>query len=629
MTEARPIVFFEVYSPLQVVACARSIRAAQTVVFSRRTPFVPPPARPVRLCRRIVRLLNASAPVRELTVGDLLEYLPLNAEAPFRLDSMREAIASTPSYGRLRRVIQSDTLVKYFQAAESMQAANWTLFPSAAGRLAAGARVVAVPDWDTQQMAESWPAGVTIAGTAANAVRRAAAMWRAAWQAVLLPLGLLARLARNGWRHAPPAGPYAVAMPVVWGLDAQPAGAPKRPHADDYLYGDLLRAGDVLHVFGDYSLGRDQEARSREAMASRGYAWADKRAFALTASTVRAAVRASATLLPLLAPRRIQPVDALVRRNIPKAVYHYLRKTLELANVRCKVELVRNDYNPGHVVAAIASREHGMATVAVQHNALPYEGPQIAFIEADHFAIYGDFYRKGYAPFWDRVKLHHTGRESLDWTMGVQLQPSRLASVRQRWAAYRPKARPMALIVFPGDREICIEPQWHALYEGLTTAAAGRDVDVVLRFRNRKSIDGAHVRQFAELAASNDKFVVVWDEFTTYELMAISDVVISHDGSFTVNEAIALGRPTFSFEFVVAGRHYFKDYGRDFVLSSPADVVRVVEAVGTGYAHFDVDWVGLARDLNAHADGGNRARLRAVIEAAAGLPAGPAAVMNS
>jgi hypothetical protein len=75
----------------------------------------------------------------------------------------------------------------------------------------------------------------------------------------------------------------------------------------------------------------------------------------------------------------------------------------------------------------------------------------------------------------------------------------------------------------------------------------------------------------------------------------------------------------FTFEFIVAGRYYFADYGRDFVLRTAEDVVRVVRAVGSGFEEFDCDWVALRRDLNAHADGGNCVRLQAVVEEAAGL----------
>ncbi len=145
------------------------------------------------------------------------------------------------------------------------------------------------------------------------------------------------------------------------------------------------------------------------------------------------------------------------------------------------------------------------------------------------------------------------------------------------------------------------------------------DCNVILRFRTRASFESAHVRQFLDLPDRDPRFIVELTNFSTYELMALSDLVIVTDGSFAGNEALAIGATVFSFEFIGAGRYYFRDYGKDFVLRNAADVLRVFGNINTSFEGFDCQWDALRRDANYHADGLNCHRIRTVVERAAGL----------
>lgn len=615
-------VFFEVYSPVQVLLAAGSVRRARRIVIGRRTPFEPPHARAKRMALALVRLLNPSADVRELAVHDLLDYLPLNAKAVDIVAGLSGALTRTATYRRMRALVGDDDLVRYYQAAIVRHAANWELFPAAADRLASDGLVLAVPEWDTGAMHVRHAGRRALSLGAPVAWRRIAMRVASLVQALAVPLAVLLRVLPNGVRRQPPAR-YALAMPVWWGIDEEEGthADVRRPQSDAHVYGGAFAPGDVVHVFGDLSFPAAQASRFERTMHTRGYAFVHKRSFKADGRLIRAAARAFRTALSLPFRGKPDALDDLVLRETPKALYHYLRKHLEYANVRPQAELVRSDYNPGHVIASIVSRQHNVRTVGVQHNVLPYEGPQVAFVRVDDLCVFGEFYRRGFAPHWDRLALHLIGRESLDWTLAVS-QPLAMADLQRRWKERGGGENPMVLVVLPDDREICVPGQWNELRRALTEIAESpRGVDVVIRFRDRKSALGANGRPFTALCERDRRFTAIWKEFTTFELMALSDVVISHDGSFTVNEAVALGVPTFTFEFVCAGRYYFRNYGKDFVLHSSADVVRVVDGIRSGFAGFDCDWRGLVRDLNAYADGRNCARLRAVLEEAAGVSA--------
>jgi len=612
------VLVIEHHSVALVVGALRAVRRADQVWFSRRVPLQPIPVRNRRWAHRLVRLINPRAGVHDVNTDQLLDYLPLNAAGVRVVAGLADAIADTQACRSLVRLTGRAEVVRYFQGALAIRAANWGLLSRVATRLTESvdgkAEVAVVADWDTRQMAGAFGGQQAFTAPLGAWMRAAAATVIARASALAVPILTLVRAGRRGWRRGAPSA-YTVAMPVVWGVSNTPG---PRPHADDYLYGETLTPGSIVHVFGDYVVSPEDQARYESTMRERGYAFVDSGAYQLDKSTIRAALQTVGAACSLWWPRRAS-LERLVQREVPKGYHHFLRKTLECANVLSRVELVRNDYNPGHVVATAVARTRGIRTVAVQHNALPFESPQMSFVEVDALAIYGEFYRKGYAPHWDRLPCHATGRESLDWALETLRDPARRADVAARWAAVRPAGRPTALVMFPSERDITIPALWNAMAAGLERVAAEMpEVDVLLRFRTEQSLRAPHVAQLRALADRSGSFLVPPPSFSTYDLMTLAGLAITYDGSFTVNEGIAFGIPTFSFEFIGAGRYYFGQYGQDFVLRSPEDVVRTFLAWRAGrLSELDVDWDGLRRDLNCHTDGGNRARLRQLVERAA------------
>src|SRR5687767_1503742 len=98
LTPLPQTVVFELYAPLQVLAVWRQLRRCEQVVFSRRVPFEVPPAWRKRAALAIVRSLNSRAAIRELTVADLLDYLPLNARAVDDVAALATELQGAPTY---------------------------------------------------------------------------------------------------------------------------------------------------------------------------------------------------------------------------------------------------------------------------------------------------------------------------------------------------------------------------------------------------------------------------------------------------------------------------------------------------------------------------------------------------
>lgn len=628
MTTAAPrlgrVVLLEVYSVAHALAAIGPIRRADTIIVSRRVPFRRPAGLTRGVVRRLIRAVNSGAEIRELAVGDLLEYLPLNAEAMESVGGLADAIRETSAYRVMRRITGGDDrLVRYYQGALVREAPNWRLFPVVARRFQAAATALSViPSFATgcaPDAADAFhgldvPAPTRLVNRLGRACRGLAA--RASLAA--MPLVFAATRLRVRAERAP-AKHYKVAMPVVWGVGettAKAAGT-RSPHADDFLYGGSLKPGDVLHVFGDWSFPDAVRRKFKDAFAARGLPYADKERLALDLRTLHAAASAFVHTLRLLVSPMRRVLDPFVLAESPKALYHFLRKTHELNHLRYDTEFVKNDYNPGHVIASLVAAKRGVRTVGQQHNALPFEAPQLAFVQVDDLLVFGPLYVKAYGRHWAGLNVHCTGRETIDWVTQLSTDPAARAAVAARWAArHQPRARNV-LVLFPGAHEICIPRQWQQLHEALVAVAATAvDANIILRFRNRQSLRSREIAQFAELPALDSRFVIEWEAFSTYELLAVSDIVITHDGSFTVNESLASGADVFTFEFVTAGHHYFPGYGRDFVLRTREDVIQLFARLESGEAQFDCRWDALRRDLNCHQDGGNRERMRHVLQAA-------------
>ena len=629
-------VLFETYSFLHLAVLWRLIRANRFVYFSRRVPLKEAPIWKKRLVCFFIRLLNRKADVREVPIESVSQYLwQLNSEAVHDAIELSAKISGTRAYQLIRRIVGDDNLVRYYQGTLVREIPNWRLFPFVARDISLQhASLTIVPEWDTIAV-HTESCDIQKTPTNGDLLRHLPAHVRTLNRLRLLvkdicgrlvllvvPTALLLTRLRHGIRLKP-RGPYAVAMPVVYGVrdpEALTDGI-NRPHNDEYLYGGSLKPGDIVHVFGDWVFPKPVADGFRKTMEARGLHFVDKSRFGVDSRSLWLILKVQLTLLKVLWPYRgDNPLEYLVLKYSPKAVYYYLRKHLELGNVRFRVELVKNDYNPGHVINTIVCQQQGIKTVGVQHAALPCDAPQLAFVHMDEYVVYGNLYVKRFKKYWNGLKLQCTGRESIDWAVRVIRDSDRLVNVRHRWSARFPARRHNVLILFPGTREICLRRQWQRMYHALEAVSeTGLDCNIILRFRTRDSLRQDPVRQFMELPRRDPRFIVELENFTTYELMALCDLVIAPEASFTVNEALAMGVVVFTFEYVGTAPYYFSDYGRDFVLRTRDDILRVFAALSTGFQEFDCRWDALRRDANYHEDGLNCHRMRAVVERAAGL----------
>lgn len=604
-----------------LLAGARVIRTADTVYVGRRVPLATPSPRALARTRRWVRLLNARATVVELPLEAVTRHLwQLNEEAVGAAQALAPAIRATRAYRIARGVIEDDALVKYFQAALVRRLPNAPLLRALAAALG-DAEIDVVASWDSVEEGRE---------TQLHRLARLASALRSACAAGAVPLVDAARrlrhgLARRGRRR------FKVAVPVVWGVkpdDGTQTEGVRRPQDDRYLYGASFTSGDIVHVFSDWRLDGARRAQTLSALRAQQLPFVERDRAGFDPRLIGCVLRAAWGGVRLLAPPAWRRLDAMVAGEIPKAFYTYLKKHAECLAAPADVAVVKDDYNPGHVIGTIACHERGTRTFGIQHVASACDAPQLAFVHVDRHAVYAPMLAAAFGAHWPPGMLERVGRESIDWVAEVAQDRAGREALRERWRATHGATGTVILVLFPGDREICLARQWDEMYQGLlafseTDAAA----TVVLRFRTAASLDSPHVARFAGLPARDARFVVEMSVFTTYELLAIADFVVAPEASFTINEASAAGVPVVTFEYVGTATRYFGCYGRDFVLRTAGDVARVLAAAARGRTRtLACDWARLAADANYFTDGHNRERVqRAVRRLVDGTDAAPIA----
>lgn len=615
-------VVIEGWSPLLVLAAAPAIRRSEAVYIARRAPLREPSARRRSLVRTAIGWLNPRARIIVVPLETISDQIWIaNRDAVDEAATLEPRIRQAGAYRLLRGLVGDDLVVRYFQAALVSRLPTPQLLDVQVRHVAAmHDAVTVVRTWETRLARD------TVDRAPIGILHRLAGFLAASGARLFLvavPLAFIARRIIYGIRLARPRS-YLAAVPVVWGVPSESLSKTemRRPQDDLYVYGGQFEPGRLVHIFGDWQFDAATRAGYQEEFARRTLPTADKNRFGLNLSTLLLAICATGTLAWFaITPRRSAWLDALLLQETPKAVYYWLAKHVEFGHLRYKVEVVKNDYNPAHVINTIVGRQYGVVSVGIQHAGSPYDAPQLAFVCFDQYVVFGDLYVRAFGDRWADVPLARTGRESVDW-VAEAVEPARLSELQRRWDGKHDGRGPIVLVCFPGAAEICLRGQWDQIYEGLESLAAQPgDFTVVLRFRNAASMRVPHVGRFARLPERDRRFVVELADFTTYELIALSQVVIACEASFTVNEAIATVPAVFTFEYVGTARHYFRPYGTDLVLRTAADVRRVFAAMKTGFEGFDCRWEALRRDANFHTDGRNRQRLRELIEHAA-MPSG-------
>lgn len=629
------MLFFESYSVLQIVFLWRAIRRARRICFHEK--LYPPLRRRFRLprheaiCRGLIRLINREAefvrPPEELLLRHNWEA---NKRAIAFTDRAEAAIKEHPVYRALRATLKDDALVRFFQHILVAHAAERLMFYAVGGALCAGGnpggwRLVPASNDGRRYVAElEGTAGAEPPLADVRAVNRVRAVGRKLlYLAFILayPLGFLLSYLIRGKAalRGPGKREYDVLQPVLWGIfegesDRMISGT-KKSQDDSYLQSDRLAPDRILYLFHKWRRDPKEEADLKAKMARSGWPFADSRDFVLTPPFLKYLLRLQGHALRLLAGVFRGADGEEMYESAAVAVRAILRKRLEIENVDCKVEFVRDDYNAGHVIETILNNRAGRLSIGIQHHMNAYDYPALSYVHFDKYIVYGDLTTRTFRPHWDRLDLQKTGRENIDWIVSLVRDREAVRRIEERADSLYGRRRARALFVLPTGQPLNRREKWDELYAAMEWFVRSEaDVQVFLRFRSASDIERhPHLARFRGLAGRDRRVIIDQENFTTQELMAIADVVICNSHTFGIWEAVAASCKVFSYDMIGVTPYYFRDYGKNFSLADAADLCKVIRAAGDGILDFDVRWEDLARDCNYHADGGNLRRIQDVV----------------
>jgi len=408
---------------------------------------------------------------------------------------------------------------------------------------------------------------------------------------------------------------YLVSMPVVWGIfsgkNCVHRGV-KKQFDDSYLYGEQIVPGDILHVFGNWKFTDDEVESFKRSMRSCGYAYTCSSDFRLTTKMLLLILSAQikSIMFFLSALASINKADremVLMAKSLIKAVYYYMDKYLEMENTNYKVELVRDDYNPGHIIRSIVLRRCNRKSIGIQHTASPYDAPQLAYVNFDYYVVYGQFYVELFKESWKQLKLIKSGREVIDSVYYLANNREAQDVINNNYINMYGLSEYKVLILMSGSAVHIRQEMWCELYNGLVEITKlGLNFQLIFRFRELPDFNDCDCyNMILDLIEKEPKFIKEQQQFSTHELMSISDLVITPNSSFGINEALVFKKPVFTFDLTGAAELYFAKYGSDFVIKKDKNLVAVFRALENNFSEVNCNWMQLAKDLNYEPNGRN------------------------
>lgn len=618
-------ILFKYYSLASLVIFLREVAGASRIEFFRTTRGSDWYSRlPKRLVLKIISVINPRAEVFETPFDDVVRFeWDCNRDSSHLVYDEEENIRSTFGFKVARAIIGDGRIMRFFQGELSLKYPPGLIFHKLAEEKSRNTPACLIIADDAQYFINSGISSIrVILHTRIAWFARAGLMVAYLFFGALFPLLYLLKSLRRGIRFSIDRRRAKLAMPVLWGFPEEGKvfrGGVVRAYNDTYLYGGSIAKGDILHVFGRWQVSGELKKKYISVMNREGYAFIDKDNFKLTVGYVLmlAAVQCKLLLFMIgaLCVLRNNILQLQTLKAMPKFLYYLFEKRLECENFLCKVELVKDDYNPGHVINSIVSSQRGVVTVGVQHVASPFDAPQLAFVCFDYYTIFGHIYKKMFDGLWKGINLVETGRESIDWLVSSAREQESLDRIKIKINDLYGDFKFIVTILFPGVGDRCVKSKWDTISEGLLLVA-GLDVDfkVFMRFRNTEHIDHPKALPLKKIIASDRRFILDHENFVTQELISVSDLVITPNASFGINEAVAVGKKVVTFDFIGTGARYFASYGKDFVMTRPEQVLKAFQGLVNNFIEMDCAWDELSRDLNYHVDGRNSERLRQLIE---------------
>ena len=402
-------------------------------------------------------------------------------------------------------------------------------------------------------------------------------------------------------------------MQMHWGSpDEEDKSFGRTTQNDYYLYGKCFKQGDVLHYYDNaWKFSKEKKQLSNAYMDSHGYPWLEKNERIITSDWVKEVVVLQKNILTGMFIKMGLLKDAPSIVNISAwALVRVLDRSIDVLNFDVKAVFDRQDYNPRHIIDTIFFNKHGVSTIGLHHCASPYDSPQIAYMHYDYYVIFGDMFFEPYRAYWDEKRLIKTGRINIDWVVDVDLDKDKKESSMDYLHHKYGKFDTVVTLILPGDAPYMFRERWKEVEKFLIDfCSTEMPVAILMRFKSKGHVAASNnLKRLMALCEQDNRLIVENEKLTTYDCIALSDLVIAPNTSTAVNEAAAIKKHVFVFDYHERTPLLFSRYGEDFILKNASELMdRVSNA--HDISNYKCDWELLYSESN-YSCGGNMERLQ-------------------
>ena len=611
-------VLFSRYSFRQFYSNFSLIRKAEKIMFMPKTHYCHYPNRYKKyILLKLIKISSSSGNVSEIPLEEIIgHYWQSNMTAAQELSSLKEYFQNQESVKILEKILGGTHAVNYFQASFTYDIAYKHVFKSVKkDQEEKNSNLIAINDQRYQEGNKN-----------AFKVSSFTLTMKHYLFCCCIPIYFIFRNLINGFTFNPIMMQAKLSMPIISGINKQESGhisaakGVKFSNDDSFIYGHEFRYGDVIHIFNFWKFSSEIKESFIKNMKESGIKYIDANKLKLDFKIIKNAINIS--LIFLFSLKRFfkdynEPYIERMNSFLPKAILHFLQKSLELEYVKPQVELIRNDYNPASILRAIMSKNNNIKTIGIQHTATPYDCPQLCFVNYDRYLLFGNLYKNYFKDFLRDTELVINGKDFLDPVISLKNDKEKQEKTRSDFKRIYGETKKIVMIIMPGNSPmIRVDMRikmLNAIKKWQINDSEKNREHLVIRFR--KKIEIETVKEWGmiyEISKQNKNIIVDFDNFTTQELMNLSDRIIVPHSSYSMTEAMALEKEAFSFDFSGSAFYYFAKYGNGLVLETEEELYQTLSMDNSSFSR-NIDYQKLAGDLDAFYDGKNVQRLRNLV----------------
>ncbi len=622
--------FFETYSIIQTLFLFRYIKKAKIIYFYRKAfPVIIINPQIKRIVIKLIRLFNKNIEIKTPYAGKINEYnWIMNKKAVELVNGLTVNVKNSSIYKSILKIICDENILKCYKKQIVDDVSAKLLFFKIGKELIKDYRdgIYLIPaDNDNSGIQnalfgnEVLNSHILPASFIANQVRNLFNRTYALIIFFLLPSAYIILNLKKITLKKINKKRYDIIMPVMWGFYEGEAiiDGVKWGLDDNYLYNEEIKLGHIIHVFKYWRFSSEVEKNYKNVMAKRGIPFIDSKDFRMNIKFVFTAAKIQLRIAQYFFNNIFHWKDRCEYINYShKIIHRMLNKQLDFENIDFKVEFMRNDYDVGHIVTTILCNRYGKKTIGVQHGSTagPYVFPSLCYVHFDKYCVFSDRHIELHAPLWNRCNLAKTGNYRIDQLIEISKNQSLMTSIKNNIAALYGNKKYIVVILFPSPSEYNTTERFDMIYEALHELKLIEiDCNIFLRFKRKMYLENSHLRRFKNLPQIDNRFIIDLINFSSYELIAVSDMLITSSHSSGMIDAVSIGKKAFTFDYMGTAKHCFGKYGKDIVLNKKEDVLNLFQNLENNFAGYDCNWDLLRKEYNYHYDGKSLRRLQQVV----------------